>query len=70
MKKKRRVRVRVIRSMFPTDESTTQENIEHELNEKLMKYDAIKKANTKIEKSLDTLALLKSKNESNGKGKI
>lgn len=70
MKKKRRVRVRVIRSMFPTDESITQENIEHELDEKLMKYDTIKKANTKIEKSLDTLGLLKSKKESNGKGKI
>lgn len=70
MKKKRRVRVRVIRSMFPTDESITQENIEHKLDEKLMKYDTIKKANTKIEKSLDTLGLLKSKKESNGKGKI
>ncbi len=70
MKKKRRVRVRVIRSMFPTDESITQENIEHGLDEKLMKYDTIKKANTKIEKSLDTLGLLKSKKESNGKGKI
>lgn len=70
MKNKRRVRVRVIRSMFPTDESITQENIEHKLDEKLMKYDTIKKANTKIEKSFGTLALLKSKKESNGKGKI
>lgn len=70
MKKKRRVRVRVIRSMFPTDESITQENIEHELDEKLNKYDTIKKTNNKINKSLDTLTLLKSKKDSNGKGKI
>lgn len=56
--------------MFPTDESITQENIEHELDEKLNKYDTIKKAKTKIEKSLDTLALIKSKKEKDVKGKI